>query len=532
MKDFLNVYKRFIYIAIPVFFVECYLNGFSLATILNLIENLIFATLIIIPFGFISNRRVSIIYFIISIILFACTLFFEVTYKYLFKTFFSASAIFVMLDSNLEESKEFLAFYVDKPVIIFLFVILVLIVIALYNFRVLNFERLWNKNFSKIKLVGLFVLILVFLKFTKLIDTNTPYLITRAISGYITETNRLGNYKDNKKGSFQNVRRVSKKDEEEVYVVLIGESTNRDHLQIYGYHRETTPNLKKREAELLIYDNVISPHAYSVGALAKILTLGNYENPENISKGSIIQLFNRIGFKTYWLSNQRPIGPFESMITKISLSANKYKFLTTSIAGNNQVLDGDLINEFNDALKEPVPKKAIFLHLMGTHHHYENRYPEAFNEFKNNPKTKFLSDESKTKINHYDNAILYNDFVISQVINKLDSLDVKSFALYFSDHGEEMYRDLDMAGHNEDVYSKQMFEVPFFLWKSEKFNKLKTISYFKNRSYMIDDFFHSIADMLDVSADEVDSSRSIFSQYFKERKRIIKDTINYDTFFD
>jgi heptose-I-phosphate ethanolaminephosphotransferase len=49
---------------------------------------------------------------------------------------------------------------------------------------------------------------------------------------------------------------------------------------------------------------------------------------------------------------------------------------------------------------------------------------------------------------------------------------------------------------------------------------------------MIDDLFHSIADLLDISAKEVERSRSIFSHDFIDRKRIIKDTINYDTFFD
>lgn len=531
MKEFLSVYKRFVYIAVPVFFIECYFNGISSATILNLVENLIFAVLLVVPLYVIKSKNIATVYFFTSIILFACTLFFEVGYKYLFKTFFSASAVFVMLDSNLEESKEFLAFYVDTPVILFLLLILVLIAIALYRYRTLNFERLWGKNISKIKLIVLFVATLAFLKFTRLIDTNTPYLITKAVSGYIIETNRLGDYKNNKEGNFKNVKRISDKGEEEVYVIIIGESTNRDHLQIYGYSRETTPNLKKRESELLVYNNVISPHVYSVGALTKILTLGNYENPQDVSKGSIIQLLNKAGFKTYWLSNQRPIGPFESMITKISLSAKEYKFLTTSIAGNSKVLDEALLDEYDKALNENVDKKVIFLHLMGTHHHYENRYPKAFEKFGDNPNTKFFSEESKTKINYYDNAILYNDFIISQVIDKLDSLDTKSFALYFSDHGEEMYRELDMAGHNEDIYSQQMFEVPFFLWRSKKFNDHKHIPYFKNRSYMTDDLFHSVADLMDVSAEEVDASRSIFSEAFKERKRVVKDTINFDTYF-
>ena len=100
---------------------------------------------------------------------------------------------------------------------------------------------------------------------------------------------------------------------------------------IYGYERETTPLLKKIKDELKIYENVISPHTYTIGTLTKSLTLGNYENPEMKYKGSIIQLLNKANFKTYWISNQRPVGIFESQTTKIALGADKSFFLMNNL---------------------------------------------------------------------------------------------------------------------------------------------------------------------------------------------------------
>lgn len=100
---------------------------------------------------------------------------------------------------------------------------------------------------------------------------------------------------------------------------------------------------------------------------------------------------------------------------------------------------------------------------MGTHHHYENRYPDAFNIFKDEPQTKFKSRDNFEKINHYDNAVSYNDYIVSEVISKVNRTNLKSFVLYFSDHGEEVFDDIDMSGHNEDVYSKNMYDVPFVL---------------------------------------------------------------------
>ena len=77
-----------------------------------------------------------------------------------------------------------------------------------------------------------------------------------------------------------------------------------------------------------------------------------------------------------------------------------------------------------------------------------------------------------------------------------------------------------------------MFDIPFFLWQSQKFKESNKLYFVEDRKYMIDDLFHSFADLLDISAKEVERSRSIFSNDFRNRKRIIKDTINYDVFFD
>ncbi len=530
MERIFKILLNFIFLTIFAFVFEVVFNKFSLDIIYNLLENILFALLLICPLYFIGNKNIYKFYLVVSYVFFSLFLYLETVYFYLFKTYFSPSAIFVFLDSNLEEAKEFISFYFDDTVLLFTVLLFILVLNFLPKTRKLDRKKLGILRKTKLAIVSFIIGILIFLKFSTLIVFNLPYLLVRSSYKYHIESKKLGNYKESKYGSFSNVTRLANK-EDEVYVIIIGESTSRSHFSIYNYYRETTPELKKLQDELLIYKDVISPHVYSVGALTKILTLSNYENPERIADGSIIQLLNSAGFETYWLSNQRPIGPYESLITKISLSAKKHKFLTTTIAGNSKVLDEELLYEFDKVVENDVKKKVIFLHLMGTHHHYENRYPESFNKFIDTPKSNFKSVENYTKINHYDNAILYNDFLISTVIKKVDSLNKLSFVLYFSDHGEEMFDDLNMAGHNEDIYSKNMFDIPFVLWRSKEYKNKKEIIFMKDRKYMIDDLFNSVADLLEIRAQEVDLSRSIFSESFKERQRIIKDTIDYDVFF-
>ena len=196
-------------------------------------------------------------------------------------------------------------------------------------------------------------------------------------------------------------------------------------------------------------------------------------------------------------------------------------------------MDGALLLELETILKDvSVSKKLIIIHLMGTHLSYANRYPEAFNKFNDVPFSNYKSEETTKIINDYDNAVLYSDFVISQIIQKTKALNQKSFVLYFSDHGEELFKDYNMAGHNEDISTKDMYDVPFFLWQSDLFKQDKQLTNAVDRPYMLDDLFHSLADLLEISAQEVDFERSVFSSKFKNRKRIILEDLEYDTYFN
>ena len=166
--------------------------------------------------------------------------------------------------------------------------------------------------------------------------------------------------------------------------------------------------------------------------LLSYLHLGIMNIQIKIAAGSIIQLANKAGFETVWLSNQRPIGVYESLVTKIALSSTKSKFLTTTFGVHNKVLDGALLLELETILKDvSVSKKLIIIHLMGTHLSYANRYPEAFNKFNDVPFSNYKSEETTKIINDYDNAVLYSDFVISQIIQKTKALNQKEFRLIF-----------------------------------------------------------------------------------------------------
>jgi heptose-I-phosphate ethanolaminephosphotransferase len=437
------------------------------------------------------------------------------------------------MESNGAEMTDFFTSYIDTSIIVLIF-----ITVALIFFSIIRADRILKgvgeNHFNKFKIVLVILVVLLFLKFTQLIVFNVPYLIARTPISYNQEMKKLDVYGESHKlGNFSNVRRIEGFSEKEVYVIVIGESTSRKHFDLQGgYYRETTPKLNTIKDELNVYNDVISPHAYTIGALSKALTLGNIENPKGKYDGSIIQLLNQAGFETYWISNQRPIGISDTHVTKIARGTDISIFLNLKHTSEQTSYDEILLKSLDEALLSKGDKKVIFLHMIGAHFYYEMRYPSNFNYFKDTPKTFFKKEKNYKVINEYDNVMRYTDSVLFEVIKSVKKQSGSSSVLYFSDHGQEVFDDIDFFGQTIDqMVTKNMYDIPMFLWANKRYHSNKSIPDNFNKRYMTDDMIHSIADLCGVKSNEIDSTRSLFNPSFKERQRIIKDTMNYDTHF-
>lgn len=118
--------------------------------------------------------------------------------------------------------------------------------------------------------------------------------------------------------------------------------------------------------------------------------------------------------------------------------------------------------------------KVIFLHLMGSHFPYEERLPEDFPRQFNSPKTpsKFdLDEEQSLNYNTYDNTIVYNDYVVSQIFDRSFALSGNRAVVYLSDHGEEVYDEFLFAGRSNNYISHNLYDIPFLMYVSKEFGK-------------------------------------------------------------
>jgi heptose-I-phosphate ethanolaminephosphotransferase len=330
-----------------------------------------------------------------------------------------------------------------------------------------------------------------------------------------------------------------------VFILIIGESLNRNHCSLYGYDRKTTPRLEKRD-DIIIFDNVITPYGNTIPCVLSMLSEANYENKQDYDKAiTIIDIMHSAGFKTYWISNQSPLGVWDNAVFNVAKTADVRKFVNIQSNTSVEVMyvpsyDMKLIEPLSDALKDDEKNKFIILHLMGNHADYSKRYPNTA-EF-----TVFNEENETWRINMkntYDNSILYNDFVVDSMFNLLklyahNHPNMVLSSIYLSDHGENVYDAdaKDYIGHGaagERLFNS-ISEIPFIIWLSETYKEIypqKTETIRKNTSlpFMTDDLLEIIMDITNIKTPYFNKERSLINPDFNpNRKRILFDERDYD----
>ncbi len=239
-----------------------------------------------------------------SVLLYAI-LFVKLAFFILFKSMINASAFYIIFETHQTETFDFLSYYVDYRIIL-LFVVFVFSLI-------IGFKRFNKLSLSFVK-TNLYVAVLCVLGI--LFSTGLTYKKFRNQDLALVSITAIKDYTDIKaqlssplSQSFNPEIKTSKTSQEpKTIVVVIGESTTKQHMGLYGYYRNTNPLLNSIKDELLVFNDVIASNVHTIEALNKALTLKDKINYKPKANTSIVQLANQAGFETYWVSNQKPVG--------------------------------------------------------------------------------------------------------------------------------------------------------------------------------------------------------------------------------
>ena len=471
----------------------------------------------------------------------------SIGYFTIYRQEFSQSVFFVMAESNFNESHEFIAQYLSIKLIAVL-VIYSLVGILLW-FKV---KPIYVKNMTKwlvsiviiiYALMPLFISLVI--KKTSL-ERATEHLLLRMettvpwqlVTSYLAYRSQLSNMEDilnhlQTLPEFENLTDANG-NTPRTLVLVIGESTTRNRMGIYGYERDTTPlieQFKKDNPGFVVFNDVVSSRPYTIEILQQALTLADEQHPDlYLTKPSLIHLMKQAGYKTFWITNQQTMTKRNTMLTMFSQQADEQYYMNNDRNQNSRQYDTSVFVPFRNVLNDPAEKKFIVIHLLGTHIKYELRYPEdeEYQRFNDRSGLTFDLDDDKLAVyNSYDNAVAFNDFVTSKLFNLFKENDPNGFMLYFSDHGEDVYQTAphEVLGRNEKAPTRVMYTVPFMLWQSPKWlaNHPNDFQSYVNRKFSTQDLIHTWSDLAGLSFNDYQPQRSIVNKNFVQAIRWIGD---------
>ena len=518
------------------------------ANFIGLRDSLIYSMIWLVPMLFFPNftKKYATIY---GIVVGGLSLI-SIGYFTIFRQEFSQSVFFVMAESNYNESHEFISQYLSIKLVA---------VLLIYSFvgGVLWFKvkPVYVKNMTKwlvsivimvYALTPLFISIAI--KRTSLeratkhllsrMETTVPWQLLSSYAAYRSQLSNMENILNHLQSlpKFENLKDVNT-NTPRTLVLVIGESTTRSRMGIYGYERDTTPlieQFEKDNPDFVVFNDVVSSRPYTIEILQQALTLADEQHPDlYLSKPSLIDLMKQAGYKTFWITNQQTMTKRNTMLTMFSKQADEQFYMNNDRNQSSRQYDSSVFEPFKSVLNDPTEKKFIVIHLLGTHMKYELRYPESdeYQRFNDKSGLAFDLDDDKLDVyNSYDNAIMFNDFVITKLFNLFKASDANGFMLYFSDHGEDVYQTAphDVLGRNEKAPTRAMYTIPFMLWQSPKWltNHPNNFQSYVNRKFSTQDLIHTWSDLAGLSFDDYQPERSIVNKDFAQPIRWIGDPHN------
>ena len=308
-----------------------------------------------------------------------------------------------------------------------------------------------------------------------------------------------------------------------VGVVVIGESASRNHWGLYGYSRDTTPRLSAIRDGLFPFTDLVGVHDTTQPSLRKLFTLATVEHPVK-GRISLSGAMLRAGCRSEYVSAQTKWGANKNMSDLLFSSCKKA--ITLEVPSGKQAFDDALISYVDDFLSKNEDG-TLFLHLSGSHFPAKLSYPLAWQKYSEMFKDDVVSgldDRSVRCVNHYDNSILFTDYVLSEIIKRLERSNRPAFFFYVSDHGETPRK-----GVMREPSDMDLWELPMVVWlSSEYMNKepeiVRKVKGSLCRPLQSDQIFYGLLDLMmirDVFDDKWDR-KSFLSDSFEPRKpRII-----------
>lgn len=330
-------------------------------------------------------------------------------------------------------------------------------------------------------------------------------------------------------------------------VLIIGESYNKYHSQLYGYPMPTTPRQKALadEGSLVAFTDVVAPWnltSFVFKYLFSLYTIGN--SGEWCDYPLFPEIFRKAGYHVTFITNQ-----FQSQANEAVYDFSGGFFLNNPVLSKAQFdtrntrlypFDEGVLKEYDVLKKENTDHNLVILHLMGSHLMYKSRYPQKTHKYLtakmyNRPD---LTNKQRLILADYDNSLRYNDSIVAAVTQRF--IDKDAVVIYMPDHGEEIFDEKpykygrNHAANIDYRLARNEMEIPFWIWGSPQYIENHPYGWLaiqnaKDRPMMTDVLPHLLLYLGGISTPLYQAEYNVISpKYDTRRPRILKGATDYN----
>lgn len=290
-------------------------------------------------------------------------------------------------------------------------------------------------------------------------------------------------------------------------VVVVGETVRAANWGLNGYSRATTPELARRD--IINYSDVSScgtSTAVSVPCMFSPLGHDDYDKAYIQQHESLLDVLTHAGINVLWLDNQSGCKGVCDGVPHASIAPDDYP----ALCEDGRCFDQALAEELKKRVTPDQGDTVIVLHELGNHGpSYYQRYPAQFRRFTPTCDSADLGQCAQQEIiNSYDNAVLYNDRVLSNITDFLDQQqDFAASMIYLSDHGESLgEKGLYLHGLPYAIAPDEQTHVPMIWWLSDAMRKrtgldATCLRQHADQPHSQANLFHTVLGLMDVTTD-------------------------------
>lgn len=301
-------------------------------------------------------------------------------------------------------------------------------------------------------------------------------------------------------------------------VLVIGETVRSANFGLSGYERQTTPELS--QLDLLVYPRVEAcgtSTEVSLPCMFAPVGRRDYDEKRIHNEQSLLHVLQRVGISAAWIDNQAGCKGVCEGLPQERLGGDRDPVL----CDGERCLDGILLPQLESVVNSSAGDLVVVLHMLGNHGPaYSRRYPVEFRRFAPACESADLAACSREEIvNAYDNAVLYTDHVLADLVRYLGArTDRNAGLIYVSDHGESLGEaGIYLHGLPWRIAPAVQRQVPMLTWLSEGLRESAGLNWGclqagTDGDVRHDHLFHSVLGLLAVETTTREPALDLFSR--------------------